>query len=59
LNEHPDLRPPLLIAQTCYGSDSDRQQTTALGFDYHLVKPVDWTALETILHRFKQTYVSN
>lgn len=32
---------PRLIALTGWGSDEDRRQTDAAGFDAHLVKPVD------------------
>jgi PAS domain S-box-containing protein len=36
---------PLLIAVTGYGQADDRQRSKAAGFDYHLVKPVDISAL--------------
>jgi len=32
---------PFLVALTGWGSDGDRERTTAAGFDRHLVKPVD------------------
>jgi CheY-like chemotaxis protein len=35
---HPTLE---LVAVTGYGQPSDRDRTTAAGFDGHLVKPVD------------------
>jgi PAS domain S-box-containing protein len=38
-----------LIALTGYGSDEDRRRTQAVGFDAHLVKPVDLEALRGIL----------
>ena len=39
----------VLVAQTGWGQDDDRRKTTAAGFDYHLVKPVDPPALLKLL----------
>jgi PAS domain S-box-containing protein len=36
---------PLLIALTGWGQDEDRRRSTAVGFDAHLVKPVDYDEL--------------
>jgi len=45
----------LLIALTGYGADSDRQKAHDAGFDHHLVKPVSFTAIETvIIDKFSQ-----
>ena len=41
--------PAVVIAQTGWGSDEDRQRTTAAGFDHHMVKPVDPSALLELL----------
>ncbi|HVS76278.1 MAG TPA: ATP-binding protein [Steroidobacteraceae bacterium] len=38
-----------LVALTGYGRSEDRQRTQAAGFDDHLVKPVDLTALTRVL----------
>jgi PAS domain S-box-containing protein len=38
-----------LIALTGYGQDSDRSKTRAAGFHAHLVKPIDFDALEQVL----------
>jgi len=38
-----------LIALTGYGSDDDRQRSRSAGFDYHLLKPVDFDKLAKIL----------
>jgi CheY-like chemotaxis protein len=38
-----------LIALTGWGQDADRDLSHAAGFDYHLIKPVDVQALETLL----------
>lgn len=39
----------LLIAQTGWGQEQDRQRTTDAGFDGHLTKPIDHDRLEKIL----------
>ena len=40
---------PLLVALTGWGQDEDRRRSEAAGFDAHLVKPVDETALGKLL----------
>jgi CheY-like chemotaxis protein len=44
-----DARRPVLIALTGYGQPEDRRRATEAGFDDVLVKPVDPTALSTLL----------
>ncbi len=39
----------LLIALTGYGQAGDRQKAMGVGFDHHLVKPVDPAALQRLL----------
>jgi CheY-like chemotaxis protein len=39
----------LLIAVTGYGRASDVKQTESAGFDYHLVKPIDYDKLQSLL----------
>ncbi len=46
LRAEPSLSGIRLIALTGYGQESDRQRGRAAGFDEHLVKPVDITAVE-------------
>lgn len=46
----PDWQ-PLMIAVTGYGQPADREAAHDAGFDHHLVKPVRWEVLETILQR--------
>lgn len=48
-NEHE--RRLLLIALTGYGRDDDRRLSQDAGFDYHLVKPVDFPTVEALLTR--------
>ncbi len=42
----------LLVALTGYGADEDRRRALSVGFDYHLVKPVNVEALEGLVTRF-------
>jgi CheY-like chemotaxis protein len=39
----------LFIAISGYGQDEDRRRSNEAGFDYHLVKPIEKTALLTLL----------
>src|SRR5262249_48314198 len=39
----------MLVALTGWGSEEDRRRAKEAGFDAHLVKPVDFDALEKIL----------
>jgi CheY-like chemotaxis protein len=45
----PDHRGVRLIALTGYGQAEDRQRAKASGFDAHLVKPVEFAALQRAL----------
>lgn len=45
----PQLRPVVLVAVTGYGDAAARQQSLEAGFDYHMTKPVDLSALERLL----------
>jgi signal transduction histidine kinase/CheY-like chemotaxis protein len=40
----------LLVATTGLGGDDDRRSTREAGFDHHLVKPIDLSALEALLN---------
>jgi two-component system CheB/CheR fusion protein len=40
---------PLIVALTGYGQERDRRRTQEAGFDAHLVKPVDFAALQALL----------
>jgi CheY-like chemotaxis protein len=41
-----------LVALTGYGQDTDRQRADRAGFDAHLMKPLDFTALQDLLAIF-------
>ena len=49
VREQPELSDVTLIALTGWGQDEDRRRTHAAGFNYHLIKPADVRALETLL----------
>ena len=49
--EHPQA---VFIALTGYGQERDRDLSKAAGFDYHLVKPVEFRALADILAQLPQ-----
>lgn len=42
-------RPPVLVALTGYGQDSDRKKALKAGFDHHLLKPQDPSEIESLL----------
>jgi PAS domain S-box-containing protein len=49
IRNSPDYRHVRLIALTGYGQAEDRQRAKASGFDAHLVKPVEFSALQRVL----------
>ena len=49
MREDPAARGVTLVALTGWGQREDRRRTTEAGFDYHLVKPADVGALQSIL----------
>jgi PAS domain S-box-containing protein len=46
-------RAPLLVALTGWGQPDDRRRTREAGFDQHLVKPVELTALKALFSRLE------
>ncbi|MGZ5227242.1 MAG: response regulator, partial [Burkholderiales bacterium] len=46
----------LLVAVTGYGRASDVKQTESAGFDHHLVKPIDYEKLQSLLAARSQKY---
>jgi signal transduction histidine kinase len=49
MRETPAMRETALIAMTGYGRQADRDQSRAAGFNHHLVKPVDFDTLQSLL----------
>ncbi|MDQ3069689.1 MAG: ATP-binding protein [Acidobacteriota bacterium] len=54
LRRNPALGGLRLIALTGYGQESDRQKTREAGFERHLVKPVDLSAIEDAVRGERQ-----
>ncbi len=46
----PALQQSLLVALTGWGTQEDRQRTKDAGFDRHLTKPAELSAVEELLH---------
>jgi PAS domain S-box-containing protein len=49
MRQEPVLQDVVLVALTGYGQESDRQRSREAGFNHHLVKPVDFAKVESIL----------
>jgi len=49
LREDPALRSVTLIAATGYGQEEDLRRSREVGFDQHLVKPIDPGELQRLL----------
>jgi signal transduction histidine kinase/ActR/RegA family two-component response regulator len=49
LRQEPALKDVVLVAVTGYGQESDLHRSREAGFDHHLVKPVDFAKIESIL----------
>jgi PAS domain S-box-containing protein len=51
LRAQPHTANAMLVAVTGYGQEGDRERTGRAGFDHHLVKPVDFSALRALIER--------
>jgi signal transduction histidine kinase len=49
IRAEPELEGIVLVALTGYGGDEDRRQAQACGFNSHMVKPLDFDALQMLL----------
>ncbi|MFN2476140.1 MAG: PAS domain-containing protein [Chthoniobacterales bacterium] len=49
LRANQELAQPTIIAISGYGQEEDRRRSSEVGIDHHLVKPVSFPQLETIL----------
>jgi PAS domain S-box-containing protein len=54
LRAMPALQRTLLVALTGWGTEDDRQKTREAGFDRHLTKPAELTAVEELLRAAAQ-----
>jgi two-component system, sensor histidine kinase len=55
LRARPEFREILMIAMTGYGRDEDFRRSTSVGFDRHLVKPIDFDELQALLSEVGST----
>jgi CheY-like chemotaxis protein len=53
LRKLPGFERVHLVALTGYGQPGDRERALAAGFDSHLVKPADYSALQAIIERVR------
>ncbi|HEX7878998.1 MAG TPA: ATP-binding protein, partial [Candidatus Eisenbacteria bacterium] len=51
IREHPELAEMILIAQTGWGQEEDRERSAEAGFDHHLVKPIDMNVLRGLMSK--------
>jgi CheY-like chemotaxis protein len=49
LRDDPALKDVFIAALTGWGAENDRRRTAEAGFDAHLTKPVELSALEAAL----------
>jgi PAS domain S-box-containing protein len=49
IRQEPTLKDVMLVALTGYAQESDKRRSREAGFDHHLVKPMDFTKVESIL----------
>jgi CheY-like chemotaxis protein/anti-sigma regulatory factor (Ser/Thr protein kinase) len=49
LRAQPEENPPLIVAISGYGQESDRRRALDAGFDLHLIKPIDFHYLKELL----------
>jgi CheY-like chemotaxis protein len=55
LREEPGMRDALFVALTGFGLDADRRRSCEVGFDHHLVKPVESEMLLRLLEDARLT----
>jgi CheY-like chemotaxis protein len=53
LRQDPELARTLLVAVTGYGREEDRRRAREVGFDEHLIKPVEGDVLRELLADFR------
>lgn len=54
IRQQPECQDVTLIALTGWGQEDDRRRSQSAGFDYHLIKPADVSALQTLLLSLEQ-----
>jgi len=51
LRRRSETRGATLIGVSGYGQDEDRRRAREAGFDHYFTKPMDFNALQHLLHR--------
>src|SRR5205823_10945944 len=49
IRAHPENGRTMIVAVSGYGQEQDRERSKSVGFDYHVVKPIDPTALASLV----------
>jgi len=52
----PGFQATVLVALTGYGREEDKRRAQAAGFDHHLIKPVDPSAIDRLLMDIRAAY---
>jgi signal transduction histidine kinase/ActR/RegA family two-component response regulator len=58
IRQYPEFEHVTLIALTGWGQDDDRRRSREAGFDYHLVKPIELSALQELLARIPDAQIA-
>ncbi len=45
----PECDGVVLVAQTGWGQEEDKRRSHETGFDFHIVKPIDFAVVEKLL----------
>jgi CheY-like chemotaxis protein len=53
LRRRPETEKSLLVALTGYGQDDDRRRAQEVGFNHHIIKPVDPDVLRDLLRTLR------
>jgi CheY-like chemotaxis protein len=53
LRKDPDFRNTVMIAQTGWGQERDRQQAREAGFNHHLIKPVNMESFSKLMREIQ------
>lgn len=55
IRQHKVLDSTFLVAVTGYGRDEDREKSQAAGFDVHLLKPLEFELIKSLLKKRQHT----
>ena len=59
LRKEQEFHDTLILAVTGYGQKRDRERSEAAGFNAHIIKPVDYEALVSIIDKWQSDRVLN